>query len=312
MTREELDRFLTDEGRRTVQQFTADYHGPDDVDMGEVIRQNLADHEAALTGRRPGDDWTPLWRRICQLATDQPDTQPDMEDPERFELVLSREKRPSSLDLALIATAFGVTVSWLLTGDDHGMCEGTIAALQEEVRRGLEYSQRQDEEIASLRQQLLHARGYDNGCEGGHASTIDCAEITARRGEALAQLRYLEDVLDVFNRADSYESLLWRRTDAGMRFAAMCSDTFHWASADAEPIEPEDVPLLRQCLEDLRAADPQLGECDLPELFAARKRGLRPMRLFLWPKHQREYEGWPAVRELFLAAGPERNPATEG
>lgn len=257
------------------------------------------------------NDWAALWRRICQAATDQPDVQPDME-PERFARILSREKRPSALDVAQIADAFNVTVSWLLTGSDHGMCEGTIAALQEDLRRGFEYSRRQDEEIADLKQQLIDVRGHESGCEDRHAGTTDCGDITARRAEAMAQLRYLEAVLDVFRDADSFQFLMWRRTDTGIRFAAMCSDTFAWGTADAERIEPEDVPLLRQCLVDLRTADPRLGECDLPELFAARKRGMRPMRLYLYPKHERTDAGWPAVRELFLAAGPERDPATEG
>lgn len=260
----------------------------------------------------PEDDWTALRRRICQVATDQPDVRPDME-PEQFVRILSHEKRPSSLDVAQIADAFSVTVSWLLTGDDHGMCEGTIAALQADLRRGFEYAQQQDRLIADLKQQLLDARGHQDGCEGGHPGTIDCADITAQRSQAMVQLRYLEAVLDVFRDADSFQSLMWRRTDAGIRFAAMCSDTFAWGTADAERIEPEDVALLRQCLADLRAADPQLGECDLPELFAARKRGMRPMRLFLYPNRGMRLtdQGWPAVRELFLAAGPERDPETE-
>lgn len=297
-------------------------HEPTEYDRDEaVFRIALAEgrHPAdvhkdilAVVPDAGTDDWTPLWGRICQLAADQPDVQPAMEQ-DRLVQIRSGEKRPSSLDLAQIADAFGVTVAWLLTGDDHGMCEGAIAALQEDLRRGFEYTQQQDQQIAELKQQLLDARGHEDGCEGDHAGTIDCADITARRGEAMAQLRYLESVLDVFRDADSFQSLMWHRTDVGIRFAAMCSDTFAWGTADAERIEPEDVPLLRQCLTDLRAVDPQLGECDLPELFAARKRGMRPMRLFLYPNRGMRVtdKGWPAVRELFLAAGPERDPETE-
>lgn len=312
--REDLDQFMTDESRALVEKFIAETAGePDDFDMNEVIRQNLADHAAAIHGAEPAveDDWAPLWRRICQAATDRPDAQPDM-DPERFARILSRKKRPSALDVSLIAEAFGVTVAWLLTGDDHGLCEGTIASLQEDIRRGFERSQRQDEQIASLKQQLLDLRGHESGCEGDHSGLTECSDITARRAAQAAQLRYLEAVLDVFRRADTFQSLMWRRTDVGHRFSAMCSDTFAWGTADAEIIEPEDVPLLEQCLADLKQADPQLGECDLPELFAARKRGMRPMRLFLYPKHGPHSDKWPAVRELFLAAGPERDPATEG
>lgn len=131
--REDLEKFMTPDGRALVDQFMAQSLAKkdDDVNMDKVVRQNLADHEAALTGRpaEPDDDWAPLWSRIKQVATDQPAVQ-----PEQFARILSHEKRPSTLDLALIADTFGVTVPWLLTGDDHGMCAGTIAALQDELR----------------------------------------------------------------------------------------------------------------------------------------------------------------------------------
>lgn len=50
--RDELDKFITPEIRAKVDAFVADCAGEsDDVDMDEVVRQNLADHEAALTGK---------------------------------------------------------------------------------------------------------------------------------------------------------------------------------------------------------------------------------------------------------------------
>lgn len=54
-TREDVDRFLTDEGRVLVDQFVAETAAEADnnVDMNEVVRQNLADHKAALTGKQP-------------------------------------------------------------------------------------------------------------------------------------------------------------------------------------------------------------------------------------------------------------------
>lgn len=70
-----------------------------------------------------------MWRRICQLATDQPGVQPDM-DGERFARILSGEKRPTTTDLALIAVAFGVTDRWLLTGGEHGVFENRQTAEQ--------------------------------------------------------------------------------------------------------------------------------------------------------------------------------------
>ena len=87
--------------------------------------------------------------------------------------------------------------------------------------------------------------------------------------------------------------------DNAYRFSAMCSDTFQWASADSEIIEPEDLQLLGECLADLRAR----GGHDylMCELFAARKRGMRPMPR--WIKH---YAHNPEIRRLFEAAGPPR------
>lgn len=67
-----------------------------------------------------------MWRRICGLATDQPHVHPDM-DCERFARILSAEKRPSTLDLALICEAFGVTDEWLLTGNDCDLDAGAPA-----------------------------------------------------------------------------------------------------------------------------------------------------------------------------------------
>ena len=85
--------------------------------------------------------------------------------------------------------------------------------------------------------------------------------------------RYALAVLSVFEQADDYESIFWRVTNGNVRFFALCNDLFWWATADCEHIAPEDLPLLRQCLLDLRATD---EEYFLSLLFAARKRGLRP------------------------------------
>jgi hypothetical protein len=70
---------------------------------------------------------------------------------------------------------------------------------------------------------------------------------------------------------------LWWRTepDGTIYLAAMCNDTFDYATADCERIEEEDMPLLRQCLDELRRID---CEEHLAELFVARKRNRRPLR----------------------------------
>lgn len=84
-------------------------------------------------------------------------------------------------------------------------------------------------------------------------------------------------VLHLWDRADLYEDLMWRvdRTDGSydVRMHANCSDLFFWATADCEEILPADFPLLVQTLQDLEAVG---CAYNLPELFAARKRKLRP------------------------------------
>jgi hypothetical protein len=75
--------------------------------------------------------------------------------------------------------------------------------------------------------------------------------------------------------ADTSSSLWWAERDGAIRLYADCSDTFAWGTADAEEILERDLPLLRECLHDLQEVE---ATATLPELFAARKRGTRPMR----------------------------------
>lgn len=85
-------------------------------------------------------------------------------------------------------------------------------------------------------------------------------------------------ILSVFERADVYDSLMWRVTTAPgntyVKLFAVCSDFFHYATADAEEITGEDIPALEACLTDLEKTG---EEFCLAELFAARKRKLRPL-----------------------------------
>jgi len=83
-------------------------------------------------------------------------------------------------------------------------------------------------------------------------------------------------VLAAFQRADDYESLRWRVDDStgDVSLFAGCSDFFHLATADCEEVKAADIALLGECLEDLE----ETGEpYFLAELFAARKRGMRPL-----------------------------------
>lgn len=111
-------------------------------------------------------------------------------------------------------------------------------------------------------------------------------------------------VLAAFEKADDFESLSWRIThdpgrEAKVRLFVNCSDFFHLATADCEEIEAADVDLLEQCFADLKAAG---DNCHLPELFAARKRKMRP--------HASARKGMtPAVGALFDACSTEEERA---
>lgn len=91
-------------------------------------------------------------------------------------------------------------------------------------------------------------------------------------------------VFAAFERADGNESLMWRvnMADEGrdLKLFALCNDVFFWATADAEEITADDVPLLEECLADLDKCADRWVTCYLAELFAARKRKLRPQKPF--------------------------------
>lgn len=226
--REDLDRFTTDTSRGMVAQFIAESADEDDhVDMDEVVRQNLADHEAALAGNRPepADDWTALRGQISKAVAGRPDVRPDIE-PERLAQILAGEKRPSSLDVVQIASAFGVTVSWLLTGSDHGMCEGTIAALQEELRRSFEHSQRQDDLIADLKQQLLNAQGHGD----------DLGEQMRHRKSGVYRLYWKSGGSSVAAVGMLYDGAKWY-APANWTLGAVDADRAHLTGTDWSRIE---------------------------------------------------------------------------
>lgn len=134
-------------------------------------------------------------------------------------------------------------------------------------------------------------------------------------------LEYVMSVLRIMEAADQYESMLWHVKRGRVIFAALCSDTFAWGCADCEEIRPQDLPLLWQTWQDLKAiqdADKSsVAVCDLPELYAARKRGMRPMNAWMATQDgtRKKPEGtppkpeWEPVKALFQAAGPERESA---
>lgn len=112
-------------------------------------------------------------------------------------------------------------------------------------------------------------------------------------------------VLAAFEKADTYDSLTWRvehepGRETRVRLFAICSDTFHLATADCEEIEDvTDVELLERCLADLTGTE---EEFQLAYLFAARKRKMRPLKS--------AYKGMaPAVAALFDGCSTEEERA---
>lgn len=84
-----------------------------------------------------------------------------------------------------------------------------------------------------------------------------------------------------------------------------CSDLFYWGTADAEKIEMDDVPDLRQAMADLGEHGYWAGQ-----LFCARRRGMRPQGPwygYTGPDGRIRRSFVPrAVEALFDACGPER------
>ncbi len=122
------------------------------------------------------------------------------------------------------------------------------------------------------------------------------------------QERFMLDVLRLFSldETDCYSMLFWRCKEAGgVEFFVIVNDVFWWATADLEPIMPKDLPVIRQAIEDVRrVAGSNAGMCEAFELWAARKRKMRPQQP-AYPQDER-------LRALFDECGPERAPTEEG
>ena len=78
------------------------------------------------------------------------------------------------------------------------------------------------------------------------------------------------DLLKLIGENDCCDMIEWSED---LEFWTPCGDTFYYATADAEDINEEDLPLLRQCFDDI----------DKPytwyamTLYVARKRKIRPL-----------------------------------
>lgn len=98
------------------------------------------------------------------------------------------------------------------------------------------------------------------------------------------------------------DELIWTED---LAVAVDVSDLFYWACADAEDITEENLPMLRQAIEDVEAVDSNRNYY-AAMLFAARVRNLRPQGKFISDYVRgRDDEQTEQLKALFLAL-PER------
>lgn len=114
---------------------------------------------------------------------------------------------------------------------------------------------------------------------------------------------FLEEILRLAASDRIANDLMWSEEDGKLFCGVDCSDCFFWGSADAEPLTPETLPILRQALEECEAMDKEHTDwyCYIfvGDLFAARIRKMRPQGA--------SYEIYPpGLWPLFDACGPER------
>jgi hypothetical protein len=113
-----------------------------------------------------------------------------------------------------------------------------------------------------------------------------------------SSLVFTEKVLYTFWEYDLHSELYWRFDNNEAKFFVMCSDVFHWGTADCEEITPNNIKEFWKAHGDLYAIDSEHAEIWTGDLFAARMRKMRPQGA-AYPKDRAL---WP----LFDACGPKR------
>lgn len=126
-------------------------------------------------------------------------------------------------------------------------------------------------------------------------------EAQARLTARLSSTEWINDLLHLF-RYDYNEYLSWTAdTDAprDLHFRIRCDEVFGWGCADHEVVTETDLPDLLRARSDMERSLRVDEEGEWPALWVARKRGQRPMPV--WLSRSR-----PETRALFEAAGPPR------
>jgi len=117
---------------------------------------------------------------------------------------------------------------------------------------------------------------------------------------------FITDVLLEIEEQDCYGIITWASHGefAPLTFFVNCNDLFWWATADAETLTPEGLPLLRQAIADVVAATGPEDRFVGFDLWCARTRKMRPQQP-AYPQNER-------LRILFDVCGPVRDPKEEG
>jgi len=99
----------------------------------------------------------------------------------------------------------------------------------------------------------------------------------------MSTLEFILDVLDTFAKEDMCNEIWWR-TDSPdynpITFIVTCNDFFGYASADAEIITPENLPILKQSMKDCTDSKGHCSEESIL-LFCARVRNRKPLDAYL-------------------------------
>jgi hypothetical protein len=127
--------------------------------------------------------------------------------------------------------------------------------------------------------------------------------VTDEERDDTARLAFVQRVMEIFWHADVCTELMWYVEDGVLCLSADVSDIFAWGSADSEEITPQTLPVLEEAFRELKAlGSPPWGRAEwLPELYAARVRGMRPQGA-AYPEGAAD----GAVAALLDACGPAR------
>lgn len=117
---------------------------------------------------------------------------------------------------------------------------------------------------------------------------------------------FMYRVLRAIDKCDSHDSLTWNTHGqyAPVTFFINCSDTFYYASADAEEVTIANIHVLEQSVNDCVKHSIYAGFY-APMLFCARVRNMRPIRRMYPNTTFLEHDMAPVIKMLD-EAGPER------